>query len=195
MTVSFSRLLTIITLFGFLGLAGCGSKPTLETKNPAVPAGVDLSGFWELRQDPGESKRPNAAGSDESLIILSRSQRKQRSTRQRSSGGASAHVFLEFGDALKVTQTHYGLFISYDRSVVEEYTFGENREVTIGPIEARRVSGWEAGAFVVETLDDSSTILSESWRLAKSGDVLVRDIRISKGEDTSFEHQQLFDRQ
>jgi len=194
MTDSFSRLLTIITLFGFLVVAGCGSKPTLVTKNPAVPAGVDLSGNWELRGDARESGRPNA-GSDESLIVLSRNQREQRTSQQRRSGGVSAHVFLEFGTQLKVTQTHYGLFISYDRSVVEEYSFGENREVTIGPIEARRVSGWDADAFVVETLDDSSTTLFETWRLTDNDAVLVRDIRISQNEKVSFEHQQVFDRQ
>ena len=191
MTDSFSRLLTIFTLFGFLAIAGCGSEPTLETKNPAVPVGVDLSGNWELRGHARGSGRPNA-GSDDSLIVLSRN---KRTSQQRSSGGASAHVFLEFGTKLKVTQTHYSLFISYDRSVVEEYSFGENREVTIGPIEARRVSGWDADAFVVETLDDTSTTLFETWRLTENDDVLVRDIRISQNEKVSFEHQQVFDRQ
>lgn len=110
-------------------------------------------------------------------------------------GGASVRVFLEFGDSLKITQTYFGLFISYDRSVVEEYTYGENHTVAIGPIEATRVSGWEGQSFVVETLDDSGTILYEAWHLEEDGTVLIRDIRISKGETDGFVYQQIFDRQ
>ena len=107
----------------------------------------------------------------------------------------SAQVFLEYGESLKITQTDFGIFISYDRSVVEEFTFGENRVVTIGPIEALRVSGWEGNSFVVETLDDAGTTLFENWGLEEDGAVLVRNIRISKGETDSVVHQQVFDRQ
>lgn len=160
-----------------------------------MPSGVDLSGNWQLRDNGNRRKGAGEAGSGEPLLLMTRSQRQQRERRQRSSSGASAHVFLEIGESLKVTQTHYGMFISYDRSIVEEYTFGENRLITIGPIEARRVSGWEADAFIVETLDDTSTILFESWRLQADGAVLVRDIRISQGDKESFSHQQVFDRQ
>ncbi len=67
--------------------------------------------------------------------------------------------------------------------------------VEIGPIEAKRVSGWEGNSFVVETLDTSGTTLFESWRLESTDSVLVRDIRISKGETDSFELRQVFDRQ
>ena len=113
----------------------------------------------------------------------------------RKSGGASAQIFVEYGESLKITQTEFGLFISYDRSVVEEYTFGESRLVSIGPIEAQRVSGWEEAAFAVETLDETGAILFETWHLESDGDVLVRNIRISKGEKDSFVHRQVFDRQ
>ena len=72
------------------------------------------------------------------------------------------------------------MFISYDRSIVEEYTFGENRIVSVGPIEAQRVSGWHGNRFVVETLDTTDTILFETWYLESEGSVLVRDIRLAK---------------
>ena len=87
------------------------------------------------------------------------------------------------------------MFISYDRSIVEEYTFGENRLVSIGPIKAFRVSGWEGNAFVVETADDTRTTLFESWHLASDDTVLVRDLRMSKGEEESLKMRQVFDRQ
>ena len=62
----------------------------------------------------------------------------------------------ETGKSLKVTQTEHGFFVSLDRSVVEEFGFGENRIVTLGPIEAQRVSGWEGATYIVETLDEAS---------------------------------------
>jgi len=190
-----SRFLTFFCILSFVLLSGCsGSKPVLVTKNPAVPAGVDLSGYWLVRSDGRAGHRRDAASSDEAMVLMPGTRRQERSRRQRSSSGASAHVFLEFGESLKITQTHYGIFISYDRSVVEEFTFGENRLVTVGPIEATRVSGWEGRAFVVETLDDTATSLFETWRIEEGGSVLIRDIRISQSEKDSFVLQQVFDR-
>lgn len=172
------------------------------SKDAGVPVGVDLSGQWLVRQN---AKRQPEPGVDEGIRIpTTGSQQRSRQgqghggsgkSRGGHSGGSSVRVFLEFGQALKITQTYFGLFISYDRSVVEEYSFGENRTVTIGPIEATRVSGWDRQSFVVETLDDSGTVLYETWHLDEDGKVLIRDIRISKGEKDSFVHQQVFDRQ
>lgn len=184
-----SRLLIRSILLGSLLLFGCGSAPVLVSKNAAVPVGVDLSGFWQVRDDPVAKRLVAAGNGGEQLIPVSRKQRVQ----ERSSKGVSAQVFLEFGESLKITQTYFGLFISYDRSVVEEYVYGENRLVTVGPIEAARVSGWDGRSFVVETLDDSGATLFETWHLEDGGSVLIRDIRISKGESDSFNHQQVFD--
>jgi len=177
----------------FLLLGGCGSSPTLESKSRVVPAGVDLSGNWSLRQGDSALAPGQVGDPEESILLNSKSQRQQRSGGSRTSG-ASVHVFLELGRSLKITQTPYSLFISYDRSVVEEYTFGENRVISIGPIEAVRVSGWDAESFVVETLDQSSTILFETWSLQEDGAFLVRDIRISRDDKDSFVRRQVFDR-
>lgn len=190
-----SRFMTIACFLSFMLFSGCaGNVLVLETKSPTTPPGIDLSGRWTLQ---AESRRPGQDNvtSGEELILMTRTQRRRHTTRDGGRSGASAHVFLEFGEALKVTQTPYSMFISYDRSVVEEYTFGENRAVSIGPIEARRVSGWEDNAFVVETLDDSKTTLFETWHLESNGAVLVRDIRISKNEEDSFVRRELYDRQ
>ncbi len=191
-------------------LATCAAKPVLVAKSAAVPGGINLSGSWLVQADPA-SARPFGAAREEGIRIPKTGSQRSRQGRNsgggsqtrgpgvqsqgRKSGGASAQIFLEYGESLKITQTEFGLFISYDRSVVEEYTFGENRLVSIGPIEAQRVSGWEAAAFTVETLDETGAILFESWHLQADGDVLVRNIRISKGEKDSFFHRQTFDRQ
>ena len=134
---------------------------------------------------------PESADSDLHSILTGRQSRTRSSQR---SSGMAAQVFLQFGQSLKITQTDHGLFISYDRAVVREFTFGENRLVTVGPIEARRVSGWEDNTFVVETLDTDGTTLFEHWHLDSAGDVLVRDIRMQKGDKEKFSLKQLFDR-
>lgn len=178
-------------VLGFLILAGCSSAPVLVSKDPTVPMGVDLSGRWVIRGD-SSNQRFLANSGEERLIPSSRV---QRSRRQRSPSGATVHVFIEFGESLKITQTEHGIFVSYDRSIVEEFTFGENRLVSIGPIEAMRVSGWEGQSFVVETVDDTGTTLHEAWYLDADGAVLMRDVRISKGQTDSYKLQQVFDRQ
>lgn len=193
MSVSLSRFATISSLVCLCVLGACSARPVLDSKNAAIPSGVNITGYWLAREDFGAGKTRGMTSSDDSLVIMSRSQRQQRS-RQRRSSGVSAQVFLESGDSLKITQTDHGMFISYDRSIVEEYTFGENRMVSIGPIEAQRVSGWEANNFVVETLDTSGTVLVESWHLENSGEVLVRDISIGKDGKQSYSEQQIFDR-
>jgi hypothetical protein len=175
-----------------LFLTACSSPPVLIPKNAAVPAGVDLSGFWKALDGAKTGRLENSDGIRDELIRVSKV---QRSRRQRSSTGVSAHVFLQYGTNLKITQTKFGIFISYDRSVVDEFTFGENRMVEVGPIEALRVSGWEGSAFVVETLDDSGTTLFESWHLEKGGSELVREIRISKGEKDNYLEEQRFERE
>lgn len=186
-----SRHLAPLVSVGFLILAACASAPPLVSKSAVVPAGIDLSGKWQIRERPGAVRVPELDGHERIVIPKGRSSHK-RERHKRS--GMSAQVFLEYGESLKISQTDFGIFISYDRSIVEEYTFGENRLVTIGPIEANRVSGWEANAFVVETLDDDGTILIESWHLENNDTVLVRNIRINKGEKEKFALRQVFDR-
>ena len=75
---------------------------------------------------------------------------------------------------------------------MEEFTFGENRVVNVGPIQARRVSGWEGNAFVVETVDESGTYLLETWSLGEQGR-LIRDIQVRRGEEVQFELRQIFE--
>lgn len=193
---------TTITNRGRLGsllagllLAACADSPQLIPKSAAIPAGTDLSGHWQLRVEPGS--RPPAA--DEPRIRIppatsSRNPQRRVSSGAKRSGRTSVSVFLESGESLKITQTASGLFISFDRAVVEEYRFGEDRIVAVGPIEAQRVSGWQDGRFVTQTADDAGAILSESWELSEDGKVLLRQITVSKGDKEEFSAEQHFDR-
>jgi hypothetical protein len=191
--VHFTRVLRCLAFIGFLTLVACTAKPTLLAKSAAVPVGVDLSGRW-LLSDGQKSARPTSGADDDGIEIQTGNG--PRRARKPSKGSSSAaRVFLEYGQSLKITQTDFGIFISYDRSIVEEFRFGENRLVTVGPIEAIRVSGWEGNRFVVETLDDNNSMLAETWQLKSDNQVLVRDIRISNDEQEIFRQRQTFDRQ
>lgn len=178
-------------------LSACAARPQLIPRSAEVPAGIDFSGQWQRRVVP--SSRPGAPADAEPRIRIppatsSRNQVRRQARRSRSVGGAAAGVFLESGDLLKITQTASGLFISFDRAVVEEYSFGENRVVSVGPIEAQRVSGWQGTIFVAETLDDDGAILAESWTLTKDGSVLVRTISLTDGDEERYSSEQRFDR-
>lgn len=162
------------------GLVACsGTRQMKLTPIPeAIPAGVSLQGRWELRDD-GDAERKvreaeaKVAGSVDDALAPSR---KDKSVRSREK--TSVHVFLETGRKLKITQTSDGLFVSFDRSVVEEYRFREHRVISVGPIEAERVSGWQQDRYVIQTLDDQGALLTETYGLADGGDVLERTIQI-----------------
>ncbi len=138
-------------------VAACGTNIELSRIDGPVPAGVDLSGQWQLRDS-------------------------QRELQTRKGAQATARVFLETGRRLKVTQTEYGLFISFDRAVVEEYRFGEDRRISIGEIEAQRVSGWAGERYVIETLDDDGVILREEYWMSDAGRSLKRRVTIRREE-------------
>jgi hypothetical protein len=193
MFLLFSRLRSALVVLTVLTIVACATaKPTLISKSAAVPSGVDLSGMWLVRSNQSTPRVSNSDSNPDGFVIRDRS---SRSRKRQDSSEASVRVFLEFGQSLKITQTYFGFFISYDRSIVEEYSYGENRMVSVGPIEAVRVSGWESSSFVVETLDDDGSKLQESWNLERDDEVLIRNIRISKGEQEIYRQQQVFDRQ
>ena len=173
-------------------LTSCASSvPVIPPRSGGNPEQVDLAGQWELR---GAAEVP--VNQDKTIFIpTGRDQRVQQVRRgSRRSKGSTVHVFLTTGRHLKVTQTAYGLFFSYDRAVVQEYNFGEDRTAVVGPIEAQRVSGWDGSTFVVETMDGEGNQLTERWSLADGGTALQRDISIDKGPRNSLSMRQVFDR-
>lgn len=191
-----NRVYTVsVVLVLLLGLVACTGRPELPPRSPGNPAAVDLSGTWQLRHETG---MPLAhAGEREQTIRMPRresSRRPPQESRSPRSGGSAAQIFIETGKVLKISQTVDGLFISFDRAVVEEFTFGENRIASVGPIEAQRVSGWEGRSFVVETMDEQGTLLTESWTLDEDGSVLLRVITMADGDKEKFSTEQVFDR-
>jgi hypothetical protein len=182
----------LVGLSGAL-LVACAAPDPLPPKDAAVPVGVNLSGRWQLRNDSLDSNRQiqaaerKASGADQGLVPKSSKKSKRRKDEMQ------VHVFLESGESLKVTQTEHGLFVSFDRSVVEEYRFGEQRMANVGPVAAERVSGWENGAYVIETRDKEGAMLIETYRL-DGDDLMVRTIRITHEETVVLDVRQYFER-
>jgi len=164
-------------------LGACSSPEILEPIDGTVPAGTDLSGNWVMREvPPAERRRISEAINKTDGIEDSEYFRRQRSAQNRSRGGSGSfkggmvYVFLETGTNLKVTQTPHGLFISFDRSVVEEFRFGENRSINVGEVVAQRVTGWQGSQLVVETLGENGMKLTERFLLTDNGNTLQRRI-------------------
>lgn len=179
-------------------VAGCAGREELVAKSSVTPQGVDLSGLWSLRPENRDSMRRiteagrKAAGSGPAIVPPRRAEK--QASLKRPVDGSPVYVFLETGSTLKVTQTDFGLFISFDRAIVEEYRFGEKREISVGPFVADRVSGWEEDVYVIETLDEDNAKLIETYRLNTNDDSLVRTIMIVRKGEASLDIEQVFDR-
>ena len=188
------RLTLAISLVTLVFLSACAAREELIAKSAAVPAGVDLSGQWQLRASSRDSVQRiedaelKAAGGAEGIRLAG------STSRRRSTDGSLVHVFLETGDALKITQTDYGLFISFDRAIVEEYRFGEKRQISVGEIQADRVSGWQNNHYVIETLDMDEAKLVETYSLDESDQTLRRTIVIIDDNARQLDVTQVFDR-
>lgn len=181
-----------LTLFAFLG--GCGPHEVLLPKSAATPSGIDLSGRWRLQEEQSNDRLASAerSAADAEGFAIPSSTRQQAP--RKSDRDSLVHVFLETGSRLKITQTPYGLFVSFDRAIVEEYRFGEDRVVTVGPVEAQRVSGWEDDAYVIETLDDDGNKLVERYLLEDDGALLLRQVSIYKRGQLGLSVVQKYDR-
>lgn len=197
-----SKSVLLVTL---LCLGGCSAPEVLESREGAVPVGVDLSGNWQIRTDTAASqsqvreaiRKTDGIKDGEYFRNSNRKPTGARGSSRSSSGrskGGLVHVFLELGESLKVSQTADGLFISFDRSVVEEFRFGENRIVSVGQVQAQRVTGWEGSTLVVDTLDRNNMKLTDRFRLLENGEVLERTIVLRSKAKDEESVVQLFDK-
>lgn len=142
----------------------------LVSKSADVPEGTNLTGQWQL---VGDARADTLQPMDEDVRV---------------------DVFLRTGRSIKVTQTDHALFVSFDRAVVEEYRYGENRVVSKGAIEADRVSGWEDGAYVIVTRDGEGALLVETYRLTDGGRTITRTVEITFRGNPEYQLRQVFER-
>jgi hypothetical protein len=173
--------IAISLVFLALALLACAGSapPRLAPVGDVIPAGVSLEGRWRLRTGTDDAEKQIRTA-------------EYRSSRR--GDEPSVYVFLRTGNRLKITQTIYGLFVSFDRSVVEEYRFREHRIVNVGPIEADRASGWSDGKYVVRTLDNEGALLEETYLLQAGGDELVRTVSIDYDDEEILSLKQVYER-
>lgn len=192
----------VLLMLAIAALASCAGREVLEPLPAANPDRIDLAGEWRLRGDRrGIEARLQQAIRDTDGIrgeqIQARATNRDGISR-RSSGrarGGLVYVFFENGETLRITQTATALFVNFDRSVVEEYRFGENRIISVGQAEAQRVSGWDRRDYVIETLDRKGMKLTERYQLSADRRALTRRItfRSKRGETATV--TQVFDRE
>lgn len=175
---------TLLFLSFAVAVAACAGSgpPRLDPVGDVIPAGVSLEGRWQLR-----------AGAEEAERLIRRSQYRS-SGGKRGAEGPSVYVFLRTGSRLKITQTPYALFVSFDRSVVEEYRFREHRPVNVGPLQADRASGWVDGAYVIRTLDGEGALLEERYVPGASSEELVRTVSVVYRNEEVLSLRQVYER-
>jgi hypothetical protein len=180
------------SLVAVLFLTACATPEVLVRRDSAVPAGIDLSGNWRIRPDmENDQRRLQEAIRKTSGANLGSG---SRNSKPRKVGGGVVHVFLETGEQLKVTQTASALFISFDRSIVEEFRFGEARIISVGEVQAQRVTGWEEQQLIVETLDKHGVKLTDRFQLVDGGQTLRREITLRSKKHEEQKVLQEFDR-
>jgi hypothetical protein len=178
-----SKVAGIAVVLVLLLTACAGSEPPqLTPVGDVIPVAVSLEGRWQLR-----------AGADDAERRIRRSEYRS-SGGKRGADGPSVYVFLRTGNRLKITQTPYALFVSFDRSVVEEYRFREHRPVNVGPIQADRVSGWVDGAYIIQTLDAEGALLEERYVPGAGGEELVRTVSVVYRDEEVLSLRQVYER-
>ena len=185
-------------------LCACGTPEVLLPRSAAVPPGIDFSGQWKIRPE-SKSGQPHineainrTDGVDNQTIMREMMNSQRYGNTRRSSGetkGGLVGIFLKTGDSLKITQTEFGIFISFDRSVTREYRFGENRPINIGQADAHRVSGWDGNEYVVETLGEKGMKLTDRYSLSANRQLLGRRITLRSKNHEEVTIIQEFDRQ
>ena len=199
----FTRNLVHLAVLPLL-LCACGTPEVLLPRSAAVPPGIDFSGQWKIRPE-SKSGQPHineainrTDGVDNQTIMREMMNSQRYGNTRRSSGetkGGLVGIFLKTGDSLKITQTEFGIFVSFDRSVTQEYRFGENRPINIGQADAHRVSGWDGNEYVAETLGEKGMKLTDRYSLSADRQLLARRITLRSKNNEEVTIIQEFDRQ
>jgi len=192
----------VVGLLLMLLLTGCGTRESLVRISGPAPSASELSGRWKLVEDYAATQREldraigatNGIDEARELRRLNSAQASGKHTPRPKVGGL-VDVFLQNGKTLKISHTERDLYISFDRSVVEEYHFGEVKMIRVGEAAAQRVSGWEDKQFVVETLGKEGMKLTERYQLIDEGTHLRREIVLRSKAGKEFTVIETFSRE
>ena len=163
-----------------LSLNGCASIEELDKYSNNSLNEIDLNGSWVFSGKFEDNKQSIESAIKQTNNVNYRGIKttgvfdgRNTSKVKRNSRGV-AHLFFENTNKIKITQTKYSLFINFNRSIVEEYSFGEVKKITIGNVIARRSSGWFNNVYRIDTLDDYGMKITEEYNLVNSSNILER---------------------
>ena len=171
---------SFLFLFFIFLLSSCASIEELDKYSNKNTSKTDLNGSWEFIGNFEDNKKSIASAVKKTSDVIYQSikttgvfDRNNLSKVKPNSRGV-AHLFFENSKKIKITQTNYSLFINFNRSIVEEYSFGEVKKITLGNVIARRSSGWVNNSYRIETLDDYGMKITEEYKLTGSSNNLER---------------------
>lgn len=171
---------SFLFLFFIFLLSSCASIEELDKYSNKNTSKTDLNGSWEFIGNFEDNKKSIASAVKKTNDVIYQSikttgvfDRNNLSKVKPNSRGV-AHLFFENSKKIKITQTNYSLFINFNRSIVEEYSFGEVKKITLGNVIARRSSGWVNNSYRIETLDDYGMKITEEYKLTGSSNNLER---------------------
>lgn len=167
-------------LFLILSLNGCASIEELDKYNNNSLSEIDLNGNWVFFGKFEDNKKSIASAIKRTNNVNYRGIKTtgvfdgRNTSKVKLNSRGVAHLFFENTNKIKITQTKYSLFINFNRSIVEEYSFGEVKKITIGNVIARRSSGWINNIYRIDTLDNYGMKITEEYKLIKSSNMLER---------------------
>ena len=163
-------------------LTACASNEVLNKLPIKAEAEIDISGRWVFVGDYQSNQKKIDKAIDQSSGIIYRRIKTtgvftetQNASSKKNAWGVS-HLFFKNAKILRITQTDYALYIDFNRSIVEEYNFGELKKITIGNVNASRSSGWNGTQYQIDTLDNHGMKITEKYTISDDMNILTRSI-------------------
>lgn len=176
LTISASGLCLLCLLL----FSSCASPPDLLAFGQSITADVDLTGSWQRDDTISDAKLPRLESITNATQEPDPGRRVPSKTKK--SKGPGAAVLLDglylSAKKLRVTQESTAIFVKFDLARVEEYRFGEKRELNVGPIAVLRVSGWEDDRYYIKSITDQHVLIEERYYMSDNGLRLHRDVQI-----------------
>jgi len=163
-------------------ITACSSNEVLNKLSINSEAEINISGRWVFVGDYQSNQKKISKAIDQSSGIIYRRikttgvfQEVQDKSPKKNAWGV-AHLFFKNAKILRITQTDYALYIDFNRSIVEEYDFGELKKITLGNVSASRSSGWNDTQYQIDTLDNYGMKITEKYKISDDSKALTRSI-------------------
>jgi|TARA_B100001094_G_scaffold329_1_gene321 hypothetical protein len=182
-----NSIIMIFTLFMILN--GCATPETPNKFGLLENSAINMNGYWEYIGDYNENEKQIISAIKDSSGVVYRAIKTtgvfdgKSNEKVRKNSRGVAHLFFENSKKIQITQTNYSIFINFDRSIVEEYSFGELKKIQLGNVSAMRSSGWVDKSYFIETLDAYGMKITEKYSLTANNNleriIIFRDNKMN----------------